>query len=646
MVEKIRQLAAIMFTDMVGYTAMMQVDEQKAKQNRDRHRQVLKDKTQAHHGLILQYYGDGTLSVFGSAIEAVLCAVEIQTELQKDPQIPLRIGLNIGDVVYDDDGIYGDGVNVASRIEAMSVAGGILISDKIYDEIKNHPELPAMSLGKFNLKNVKRSIEIYALANKGLKIPSATDIKGKMNQTLSSIAVLPFVNMSIDPENEYFSDGITEELINALTKVGGLRVTSRTSSFAFKDKREDVRDIGKQLDVSTVLEGSVRKAGDRIRVSAQLINTSDGYHIWSEIYDRKLADIFEVQDELSKKIANTLREKLSIGDSKTPLVKSYTQNIEAYNIYLKGIYYWNKWNPDSVKQSIEFFQKASELEPEFPLAYSGLSRAYSFLGATGFLPSKSSYPKAKEYAMKALEIDDQLSDSHLTLAMVKFLFDWDWQGAEQCFKKAIELNPGSAETYQYYRMYLNVMGREEEAIAAAEKAVKLDPLSVNVLDSLADAYFHAGQYDRAIAQYQKILELDPDFRTALYSLGWAYWQKGETQRALETFKEAQHQTGHALKGLTQLGYAYAKMGMKKEALDCLAKLKQRKKIEKNVSFHMDFAVLYSGLNEFDKVFYHLDRAYEEHFGGLIFITGRHWQEIKSDKRYHELLKKMGLKYNH
>ena len=291
-IEKKRFLAAIMFTDMVGYTAQMQKDEGLAKVNRDRHRQVLQDHVQSHAGKILQYYGDGTLCVFESAVEAVRCAIKIQTELQKDPPIPLRVGIHAGDIVYDNEGVYGDAVNVASRIENLSVAGSVLISEKVMFELKNHPGLSAESLGYFNLKNVKYPMEIFAVSSNQLAIPDPETIKKERVREKKSIAVLPFVNMSADPENEYFSDGITEELLNTLSKIEGLQVTARTSSFAFKNRNIDVREIGTQLEVKTVLEGSVRKAGNKVRITAQLINTADGYHLWSETYDRQLDDIF------------------------------------------------------------------------------------------------------------------------------------------------------------------------------------------------------------------------------------------------------------------------------------------------------------------------------------------------------------------
>jgi len=357
MQKNIRQLAAVMFTDMVGYTALMQEDENKAKKNRDRHRAVLEQLIQDHHGLILQYYGDGTLSIFGSAIEAIESAVEIQQELQKDPKIPLRIGMHVGDIVYSDDGVYGDAVNIASRIENLSVPGGVLISDKVYDEIKNHHEFSTTTLGEFELKNVKRPVELFAITNDGLQIPTKKTLKSSAKTTSKTIAVLPFVNISADPDNEYFSEGITEEIINALTKIEGLNVTARTSSFALKGKDIDIREVGTMLGVSSVLEGSVRKAGNKVRITAQLINTNDGFHIFSEVYDRELKDIFAVQDEISLMIANKFRENLEGPPKKELTEKPPTENLEAYDLYLKGRYYLYEGSMEGVKNRKNILKK-------------------------------------------------------------------------------------------------------------------------------------------------------------------------------------------------------------------------------------------------------------------------------------------------
>jgi len=306
----VRQLAAIMFADMTGYTAMMQDDEQKAKTLRDRQRYILETLIPAHNGKIIQYFGDGTLSIFDSAINAVQSAIEIQNELQKDPKVLLRIGIHSGDIVYDHQGVYGDGVNLASRIEALSVPGAVLISDKVYDEVKNQNKIKSIPLGKFNLKNVKRQVDVYAIANEGLAIPTPAQIGVKAGSE-KTIAVLPFANMSADPENEYFSDGISEEILNALTRVEGLQVTARSSSFFFKGKNEDIKQIGSKLGVATILLGSVRKAGKRIRTSVQLINTADGYHIWSEVYDTDLEN-----KERDPKKTNTKEQQRNINRRK------------------------------------------------------------------------------------------------------------------------------------------------------------------------------------------------------------------------------------------------------------------------------------------------------------------------------------------
>ncbi len=647
-----RQLAAIMFTDMIGYTALMQENEQQAKEKRDRHREVLQESVREHQGKILQYYGDGTLIIFGSAIEAVNAAVDIQTELQIKPKIPLRVGIHTGDIVYSDDGIFGDGVNIASRIEGLSVSGSVLISEKVQDEIKNHPNLNAKSLGKFNLKNVKRPMEVFAIANEGLSVPNLKEIKDKNGTADKTIAVLPFVNMSADPENEYFSDGITEELLNALTKVDGLLVTSRTSSFAFKGKNEDVRKIGEQLCVNTVLEGSVRKAGNKVRITAQLINTIDGYHLWSEVYDRKLEDIFEVQDEIARIITNKLREKLTSEGSKESLVKPATENIEAYNLYLKGLYYWNKWTPEDRNKAIKIYEEAIEKEPNFALPYSGLANCYSILGSTDQMDSKIAYPKAKKAALKALELDNNLMEAYLSLATVKLYYDWDDVAANELIQKALELNPGTAAAHQNYALYLlitgNLTGKLKEAVKESEMAVQLDPLSMPNNLFLATVYFLNQQHDNALQQYDKILELDPRFRAAIEGKGWVYSIKGEWKKAIKYFKEYQKLTNSPLKGITGLGYAYAKAGQIAKAKQILNKLGERESLEKDAAISMDYALIYMGLQDYDKVFYYLEKAtleriMQDRFGLMFFKYHPLFEDIRKDARYEKWIGKAGFK---
>lgn len=333
LILRMRQLAAIMFSDMLGYTALMQQNEQSANDKRRRLKEVLETSVSRYNGKILQYYGDGALSMFNSAIDGMNCAVKIQQTLQQEPKVELRIGIHTGDISIEDETIYGDGVNLASRIESLAVPGSIFISEKVFDEIRNQENLTAREMGYFELKNVSRPVRIFAIDSQGLVVPTRAALKGKTTQPTNRLAVLPFVNMSADPENEYFSDGITEELLNALTKVDGLQVISRTSAFAFKGKNNDIREIGIQLNVDRILEGSVRKAENRVRILAQLINAADGYHIWSENYDRDLTDIFKVQDEISSMIANKLRGNLTAKAHGETLVKAPTQSIEAYTLF-------------------------------------------------------------------------------------------------------------------------------------------------------------------------------------------------------------------------------------------------------------------------------------------------------------------------
>ncbi len=641
--NSMRKLAAIMFTDMVGYTALMQENESIAKKYRDRHRDVLKNAIDNYRGQTIQFYGDGTLSIFNSAIEAVKCAVEIQQELLKAPKIPLRVGIHTGDIVYDDEGIYGDGVNIASRIESLAVTGSVMISDKVYDEVKNHQELSTFSLGEFELKNVRRPIEVFAVGNKGLTIPKREEMKGKVKEKIKSISVMPFINMSNDEDNEYFSDGITEELINALTKVEGLQVTSRTSSFSFKGKNIDARDIGKQLNVQSILEGSVRKSGNNVRISAQLINTADGYHVWSKSYNRKLDDIFEVQDEISRKIANSLREKLANKENQKPIVTAATTSFEAYNFYLKGLYYYNMWTPGNAKEGIKHFQYAVDEEPEFSLAYSAMANCYTLLGTTGFMSADEAFMRVQKLATKAVALDPTNTEAYQALATYDFFYAWDWESALKNTQKARKLNPNSPGANILLSLYYLIKNDFEKGVDILINTQKIDPLSTFTTRTLGDAYYFDEKYDLAIEYYDKILALDPTFKAAQEFKGWAYLQAGDFKKAIAIFEKIGNEATHAIQPDTQLGYAYALSGDKNTALTYLEALKKRAETEESLSLSLDFATLYAGLGDLDNAFLYLEKCYKEKFGALVFITASPiWNPLKNDPRFTDLVKRIGL----
>ncbi len=498
--KKVRQLAAVMFTDIVGYTALMQEDEEVASKVRARHREVFQQQHNLHHGKIIQYYGDGTLSVFKSALEATKCAIEIQKCLQEGDPVPLRIGLHIGDIVFNNTDVYGDGVNFASRIESMGVAGAILLSEKINDELKNHSIISTRSLGHFELKNIAKPVEVFAVTNKGIIIPQSSELKGKQKMVHKTVAVLPFVNNSTSKENEYFSDGITEEIINALAKIKSLKVTSRTSSFFFKNKKIPIKQISKKLNVSAILEGSVRLSGDIIRITAQLIQAKEDFHFWSETWDRKLENIFEIQDEISLLIADKLREHFGHFEIQEHLVGKQTNNIVAYEFSLKAKFHFNKWNPEDVRIAISLYEKALELDPNYTESYLGLADSYSFMAMTGFMSFEEAWGKTVQFTNKALELNDKLSGVHYQLSNQAFFISCDYRESLIQMRKAIEINPNNAEAQQFMSFLYILSGEKGQSRKHLDIAISINPLSEET--QFFNAYFHY-----MMEEYKKSIEL-------------------------------------------------------------------------------------------------------------------------------------------
>ena len=635
-----RQLVAILFADMTGYTALMQENEHLARLKRKRLKEVLESSTEEFSGKTLQYYGDGSLNIFSSAIDAVHCAINMQQQLQENPKVDLRIGIHTGDVAVEDEVIYGDGVNLASRIESLAMPGSIFISEKVFDEIKNHENINTRELGYFELKNVKQPVRIFAIANNGIVVPARDELKGKTKQPANRLAVLPFVNMSADQENEYFSDGITEELLNALTKVDGLQVTSRTSVFAFKGKNDDIRDIAIKLNVDKILEGSVRKAGNRVRITAQLINAADGYHIWSENYDRNLTDIFEVQDEISAIIANKMRENLTVTQQAAQLVKPATSNVNAYAYYLKGLHYWNKLTPADARRAIESFEQAIALEPEYAQAYAMTASAYSYLGSAGQMSSQKAFEIVHRYADKALLLDDSIAEGHIAKAGAFLFYEWKWKEAYDALQKAIRLNPGDTTAYQLLGYYYIIMGQKEQAIKIMEEAVQIDPLSPVMNHYLGNMYVFSERFDDAIRQCDKVLEMYPQMRICIEMKGWATGMKGNWEEALKLFQEVHRLTNHPLKGLAGLGYAYAKLGLREKAMECIHKIEQRQLEEPDAVVEGDLMAIWFALGDIDKVFYHMNRYVEKRVTPITyFLQYPSFKELKEDPRYKELIEK-------
>jgi TolB-like protein/Tfp pilus assembly protein PilF len=457
---------------------------------------------------------------------------------------------------------------------------------------------------------------------------------------IPSIAVLPFTDLSPQQDQGYFCDGLADELINRLTKIESLKVPARTSAFSFKGKELGIQEIGKQLNVEMVLEGSLRKAGNKLRITVQLVKVSDGYPLWSEKYERDEADIFALQDEISLAIVDNLKVKL-LGEEKAKIVKHHTKNLEAYNLYLKGRHLWHKRNEDGLKKAVNYLEQAVEKDPNFALAYAGLADAYNMLVTYHFLPPKEGYPRAEKAAIKALEIDNGLSEAYTALAWIRQWYKWDLKEAESTYKHAIQLNPRYVHAHTWYAWCLVAMGKYDEAIVEVKRAQDLDPLSLIINADLGDAYDEAGQYEKAIEQLKRTLELDDNFSRAYAYLGSVFLHKENYEEAITEFETAIRTSGGSPEYIAALSRAYAVAGKKEDALKLLKNL--QKISESRFVSSADFALIYLSLGEVDKSLDLLEQAYIERSHLIIKLkTDSRFRSLRSNSRFKALLKKVSL----
>jgi serine/threonine protein kinase/tetratricopeptide (TPR) repeat protein len=473
-----------------------------------------------------------------------------------------------------------------------------------------------------------------------LVTPVPADVPVTTGQESRAIAVLPFVNASADPENEYFSDGMTDELITALTQVEGLPVASRTSVFALKNLREDVRTLGARLNVSAVLEGTVRKVGNRLRITVQLSNVADGRVLWSERYDREMADVFVIQDEIAQTIVRTLRTTL-LGEIGDPTPVRYTQNVRAYSLYLKGRFWWNRRTQADIAKGVKFFEQAIAEDPAFALAYSGLADSYALDLDYRGAPVQEGMERARAEARKAIELDETLAEAHTSLGWVTFIYDWDWAGAEREFSRAIELNPRYATGRQWRSWFLVAMGRFEEAIAEGRSAIELDPASVSIRRSAGWLHYYARQYDAALDHLRRALTMNPTSEETHRQLGLVYLQKGMYDEAGAAFKEALANSENDALAFAGLGHVAARRGRKDEARAVLDELDQRART-RYIS-PVAQAGLYVSLGEADAAFDWLERAYRDRRGWLAYLKIEPMLDgVRSDPRFLRLLERMRL----
>lgn len=633
-----RQLAAIMFTDIVGYTALMGKDEKKAFEFLQRNRELQKPVIKLYHGRLIKELGDGTMASFNTITNAVTAAIKIIEACDLARDFKLRIGIHLGEVVFENNDVFGDGVNIASRIQAAAKPGSIYISETVNTNLSNKKDFQTRYVKEETLKNVKEPIKLYEVITSN----SPRFISTHQNENhQNSIAVLPFINMSSDPEQEFFSDGISEEIMNMLAQVSELKVAGRTSSFSFKGKNQDIRLIGEQLNVQHILEGSVRKSGNRLRITAQLIKVEDGYHEWSEKFDRELADVFDIQDEISLAILNAIKIRL-LSSEKIAILKRGTNNHEAYQLYLQGRFHYNKWaGADGYKKAIEYYIQALTLEPLYVLSYTGLAACYLNLWFFNHLPRELSLEKMKEAVAQAIELDPDIAESHLVIARMKFWYEWDFAAAELEFLRAIELNSNLAEAHEQYGMMLGILKRKEEALQQADIALMLDPFSLMIHWGAGWINWMLGIYNRSIELGKKLIEFEYYFFGGHLILGSSYLFMGKYIEALAETKIAA-ELNYGSFTLFHLGLIYGVAGEKEKARALLDELLNLRKTSQVGNY--DLAMVYASTGDNEKAVSCLEEGLETHEGMMVFLR-LHSQLIpwfKSNPKLEHIVTEVGV----
>ncbi len=631
-----------MFTDLVDFTVMAQRNEATAMEILAKHTQIVRSILQRYGGREIKTIGDSFLVEFPNALDAVRCAVNLQDEnvsansgLPQGRRSSIRIGIHVGDVIHNKGDIFGDTVNIASRIEPLASPGGICISGQVYDQVRNKVKFRLVKMQSPKLKNVNLPIDIYTV-----EMPWDEKIAESAELDKTRVAVLPLSNLSPDPNDEYFVDGMTEELIMALSGISGLTVIARTSVMPYKTAPKRILDIGLELDVGTVVEGSVRKAGNKVRISVQVIDARNEGHLWASNYDRELNDIFAIQSEIAEKVAGTLKVTLLESD-KQKLAKSLTGSAEAHTLYLKGRYYWNQRSKESLEKALEYFKLAVEQDEEFAAGYSGLAECYMVMGRNQLANPMTAFPKAKEYIARALDLDPNLVEARASLANMLHYYDRKLKQAEVEFRRAIELNPNYASGHQWFAHLLMQEGRRNEAFAEITRAKELDPLSRAINLNMGDALYYLGEYDKAIEQFQKIVELDPKFAFVYPSLAEAYQRKSKYDEALTS---AEKYGELSTKPLETKLYKAEILASKRDTIESRKLLAEvEENYAREVLSPFKIGIVHLLLGETNLCFEWLNKAYNEHDPNIMLMNVEpELEAVKGDPRFLSLLEKVGL----
>ena len=678
-----RRLAAIVAADIAGYSRLMGDDEVATVRDLHGHQAVVLPLVAEFGGRIIDTAGDGMLAEFQSAVAAVECATQIQAHMtRRNEGVPehrrmqFRIGINLGEVIHDETRIYGDGINIAARLETIAQPGGICISAKVRDEIDGKLAVSFVDMGPQALKNIAKPVQVYALtfaaevselrsqasvttsAAAGTLRPPRLVLLGAAalvvllavaivalqmrspSTAIGSVAVLPFENGTGDPAVDYLSDGISESLINKLSSLRGLRVISRTSAFAFKGQKMSPTEIGRKLGVDALVLGNLAQRGSSLTISAELVNVRDTSQLWGEKYSRRADDLLQVEGEMAATIAQTLRRQLS-GPEKAALARTATSDPQAYRLYLKGRDFL-VGNQQEMDKSVDYFQQAVAQAPDYAMAHAGLAYAYTRQAYLRAASRTESVGKARTAVTRALELDPDLAEAHTALGLVRFYFDWDWRGAEAEFRRALELNPGSIAVHDEYGNFLTAMGRLDEGLAQSREAARLDPLSVGPVHDIAINYLARGEYEQAAAGFRQTNDIDPNWTWGYIKLArtLALQKKCAEAHAAADIAERMIAGGAAPLSRSWLGAGYATCGdiaRARQKLDELHALEKKQYVDP-----VTFAEIHSSLGEIDEALRWYEKAFEERTPNMVyaFIGSRINPELAGNARYKVIVDRM------
>ena len=639
--SKRRQLSCIMFTDIVGYTALMSKDESLALKTLDENRYIHKTAISKHGGEWIKEIGDGVLAIFNTATDAVHAACEIHVASKKNEHLNIRIGLHLSEILYENGDVFGDGVNIAARIEPTAPPGGTHISHEVHTNLFNKHGIDTKFVGEFELKNVKDNLRIYqVLVDDSYVKELASKVSDFSSRSIEEdqkrIAVLPFSNLTNDPEQDYFCDGIADDILITLSNIKELKIVGRSSSFQFKNSKLTESEIASVLNVNHILEGSVRRSGNRLRINALLYNVPKDSQIWAERYDRELTDIFEIQDDIASQISQQLKVSLVSNTKRTHLV-----NMEAYEMLLKGRYYEEMFI-QGFDKALACYTRSIEIDPNYAEAYAALGNLHFLYTMYLIHPPRDGFKKARHYAQKALDLNIEVAQAHFTLGQIHFWFDWDFENAKLQYEKAakalVPFYSNGVTIDPWYHAF--VEGDYETAANSTLRIIETDPLSI-FNQFLLSCYYTWGQRpDKAREVLNNILKMVPNYSEAQRLLAYNSFIEGNSERAVEEARKAVEMAQGLGWSQITLSIVLAQNGQSDEAKEILENLKAY--MDKVNISPLGIGLIHAYLGDFDNAFNYLEEAIEYKDTWLVSLKyGPEFEPLRSDPRFDALIDKIG-----